>query len=141
VAAGEALGRRDRRRVTRAVDAAERQTGLQICVYVGPAQGDHPRAHAEELLARSGAQARPAVMVYVAPEVRRVEVVTHPAYVERLTDTAAQRAVDAMVQRFRTGDVAAGLERGLEVIAREAGPGRRDSGRRGAPRRGRAVSG
>lgn len=106
----------------RAVAAAEKQTGLQICVYLGPA-GQDARAHAEGLFVEAGLHTRPAVLVLVAPEVRRVEVVTAPEARERVSDEAAQEVVDRMTTRFADGDLVGGLIAGIEHIAAAAGPG------------------
>ena len=74
MAAGERLAKSDRERLERAVAQAESDTGLQLCVYLGPAEGD-TRQHAEQLMAAATqAQSRPAVMLYVAPQARRVEI-------------------------------------------------------------------
>jgi uncharacterized membrane protein YgcG len=113
---------RQERAVGRAVDAAEHQTGLQIRVYLGPAHDD-ARAHAEHLFVERGLHTRPAVLVLVAPETRRVEVVTAPEVRDRVTDEAAQEAVDRMTARFANGDLVGGLVAGVEHIAAAAGPG------------------
>jgi len=113
---------RQERLVARAVDNAEKQTGLQICVYLGPAEED-ARAHAERLFVERGLHTRPAVLVLVAPELRRVEVVTAPEVRQRVTDEAAQEAVDRMTTHFTDRDLVGGLIAGVEHIALAAGPG------------------
>lgn len=117
---------RDESRVARAVDAAEDFTGLQLCVYLGRQEGPSARAHAEGLLVAAGARSRPAVMLYVAADTRRVEVVTADWVRERISDAAASAAVEAMVGAFRRGDLARGLESGIAAIAAAAGPRRGD---------------
>lgn len=104
------------------MDAAEKQTGLQICVYLGPTSED-ARAHAEQLFVDAGLHTRPAVLILVAPEARRVEVVTSREVRERVTDEAAHEAVDRMTTRFADGDLVGGLMAGVEHIAAAAGPG------------------
>jgi uncharacterized membrane protein YgcG len=123
VAAGERLSEQDRARLEAAVGQAEKATGLQLCVYLGPADGD-PRQHAERLLAAAQARSRPAVMLYVAPEQRQVECVVAPSATERISDTAAQQAVDAMLPSFADGELISGLEIGLRRLAEAAGPPR-----------------
>jgi uncharacterized membrane protein YgcG len=108
--------------VGRAVHAAEERTGLQICVYLGRA-GENAREHAEQLFVEAGLHTRPAVLVLVAPENRRVEVVTAPEARERVPDEAAQQAVDRMTTRFAEGDLVGGIIAGVEHIADAAGPG------------------
>jgi uncharacterized membrane protein len=125
VAAGEQLSAEDRARLAAAVSAAEDQTGLQLCVYLGPADGQ-TRAHAEKLLAAASARSRPAVMLYVAPEARKVECVVAPGITDRISDAAAQEAVDAMLPALAEGDLVRGLVTGLEHLAAAAGPPRGD---------------
>jgi uncharacterized membrane protein len=125
VAAGEQLSTEDRVRLERAVSRAEDQTGLQLCVYLGPADGQ-TRQHAEQLLAAASARSRPAVMLYVAPEARKVECVVAPGLTDRISDAAAQQAVDAMLRLLGAGELAGGLEVGLERLAAAAGPPRGD---------------
>jgi uncharacterized membrane protein YgcG len=116
------LSVRQQKRVERAIDEAEEHTGLQLCVYLGPA-GEDSRAHAEALFAHAGLHTRPAVLVLVAPEVRRVEILTAPEVRDRVGDEAAQRAVDRMTDRFAEGDLPGGLIAGVAEIAEAAGPG------------------
>lgn len=126
MAAGELLDRSDRTRLEQAVAEAEAATGLQLCVYLGPAEGD-ARQHAEQLMAAAtSATSRPAVMLYVAPEARRVECVVAPGFTARVTDAAAQVAVDAMLPSLADGRLAEGLEVGLRLLAGAAGPPRGD---------------
>ena len=113
---------RQEKQVRRAVDAAEKQTGLQICVYLGPAAED-ARADAERMFVEAGLHTRPAVLVLVAPQVRRVEIVTAPEARERVSDEAAHEAVELMTKRFADGDLVRGLIAGVEHIAAAAGPG------------------
>ncbi len=116
----------DRAAVSAVVHETEVATGLQVAVYVGPSEED-PGAHAERLLHEAGAMSSPAVLVLVAPEVRRVEVRTAPAARNRVPDAAAQRAVAAMTAGFAVGDLVGGLSAGLRVIAEVAGPPPTDS--------------
>jgi len=125
VAAGRQLSKSDRGRLERAVSGAEAATGLQFCVYLGPADGD-PRAHAEQLFAAARARSRPAVMLYVAPEARQVECVVAPEVTDRITDGTAQAAVDVMLPVLARGDVVRGLSEGIRVLADGAGPRRGD---------------
>lgn len=125
MAAGETLTPADRAQVEQAVARAEEQTGLQLCVYLGPADGD-PREHAETLLRAAQARSRPAVMLYVAPDSRRVECVVAPGATDRISDAAAQQAIDAMLPLLAAGELAAGLRTGLEALAAAAGPRRGD---------------
>jgi uncharacterized membrane protein YgcG len=116
------LSARQERQVQRAVHEAEQRTGLQLCVYLGPA-GEDARAEAEHLFVEAGLHTRPAVLLLVAPGVRRVEVVTGPETRARVSDDAAQAAVERMTERFAAGDLRGGLIAGVEHIASAAGPG------------------
>ena len=101
------LSARQQRQVERTVHEAEARTGLQLCVYLGPA-GEDSRAHAEQLFVEGGLHSRPAVLMLVAPQLRRVEIVTAPEARARIPDEAAQGAVDAMTARFAEGDLPGG---------------------------------
>lgn len=125
MAAGEQLRPQDRARLERAVAQAESDTGLQLCVYLGPADGQ-TRQHAEKLLAAASARSRPAVMLYVAPQERKVECVVAAGMTERIPDAAAQAAVDAMLPVLAAGELVGGLEIGLQRLADAAGPPRGD---------------
>ncbi|MDQ4132807.1 MAG: DUF5130 domain-containing protein, partial [Actinomycetota bacterium] len=132
VAAGDAgqphPPRRDYRRVEHAVDAAEEETGLQFCVYLGPAGEGGSRDEAEKMFVEAGLASRPAVLVLVDPEHRRVEVVTAPDVRARVSDEAAAEAVATMTPRFAKGDIPGGLVAGIKHLAKAAGPGQAEPG-------------
>ena len=115
--------RRQRRRIERAVQQAEASTGLQLCVVLGAPEGRSPREHAEAVFAQAGLEARPAVLVLVAPAQHRVEVLTAPEARRRIPDEAAAEAVAAMTERFARRDLTGGLVAGLAHLAATAGPG------------------
>lgn len=115
------LTRRQRRAVERAVHEAEETTGLQFCVYFGPADED-TRAQAEALFVDAGLDTRPAVLVLVEPVRRRVEVVTAADARARVPDTASELAVTTMTRHFSRGDLAGGIVAGVDVLAAAAGP-------------------
>ncbi|HUR17925.1 MAG TPA: TPM domain-containing protein [Acidimicrobiales bacterium] len=119
---GRQLSKSDHRRVGEAVDAAEDLTGLQFCVVLGPADGD-ARSHAEGLFVQAGLHLRPAVLLLVAPDQRRVEVVTAPTVRARVPDGACAEAVAGMTERFAAGDLAGGIVAGVSRLAAVAGPG------------------
>jgi uncharacterized membrane protein len=128
-AAGERspLSPREHRRVERAVALAERVTGLEFCVYLGMS-GDDSRAHAEAVFAEAGLHERPAVLILVAPLQRRVEVVTSPAVMHRVSDRDCGLAVMGMVSSFAVGDIAGGICDGLRRLAEAAGTGTAPAG-------------
>ena len=124
---GKPLNARQRRRIARAVRQAEAATGLQFCVYLGPTEAD-PRAHAHALLHDLGLAAEPAALLLVAPETRRLEIVTSPAAAQRIGDHAAGLAALAMAASFGVGDLAGGVAEGVRLLAQAAGPGDRPAG-------------
>ena len=115
------LAKADRKRLAQLVDRAETATGLQVVLYVGPTEDD-PGAHADQLLARAGAAGPPAVLLLVALDTRRLEVRTAPDARSRIPDEAASEAVAAMTSRLAEGDLVGGVESGLAVLVRAAGP-------------------
>jgi uncharacterized membrane protein YgcG len=119
VVPGKPLTERQRRRVARAVRAAEEWTGLQFCVYLGPTEAD-PLAHANALMDELGLTSEPAVLLLVAPEARRLEIVTSPAAAERIPNRAAELAALAMSSSFGVGDVAGGIAEGVRLLAQAA---------------------
>jgi uncharacterized membrane protein YgcG len=114
---------RQRRRIEAAVRRAEASSGLQLCVVLGAPEGRSPRDHAEAVFVEAGLQARPAVLVLVAPKQHQVEVLTAPEARQRISDDDAAAAVATMTARFRRGDLTGGLVAGLEELAACAGPG------------------
>jgi uncharacterized membrane protein YgcG len=122
VVPGKPLSERQRRRIARAVAAAEQWTGLQLCVYLGPTEDD-PLAHAHALMDRLGLTAQPAVLLLVAPQERRLEIVTSPAAARRIPDHAARLAALAMSASFAVGDITGGITEGIRQLAQAAGAG------------------
>lgn len=101
---------------------AELVTGLQITVYLG-AVGEDARADAERLFVSAGRHQRPAVLLLVAPDSRRVEIVTAPAVQGRVSDAICEAVVRAMVEHFGRGEIERGILVGLERLAGAVGPG------------------
>jgi uncharacterized membrane protein YgcG len=115
------LSQRQIRRIAREVDGAEEMTGLQIAVYLGPTS-ENSRAHAESMLAELGHTGVPAVLLLIAPEQRRLEIVTSPAARQRVSDRHAALAAASMTASFAVGDVVGGVCIGVQMLARYAGP-------------------
>lgn len=124
---GERLSQADKQAIDEAVRAAETKTGLQFCVYLGPA-GPDTRQHAERAFVEAGLVTRPAVLLLVAPDARRVEVVTAPDARDRLTDDECEAAIAEMTPYFARRDFAAGLVVGLGELAERTGPGTAEPG-------------
>ncbi len=119
---GKRLSKADRETINDAVADAESKTGLQFCVYLGPASDD-TRAQAEALFVEAGLDARPAVLLLVAPEKHRVEIVTAPDARERLTDEECAAALREMTPYFKRNDFVGGMVVGLRELAERTGPG------------------
>jgi uncharacterized membrane protein YgcG len=122
VVPGKPLTNRQRARIARAVRTAESWTGLQLCVYLGPTEDD-PLKHARTLMEQLSLHEEPAVLILVAPELRRFEIVTSPRAAERVPDHAARLAAVAMSASFGVGDVAGGIAEAVRQLAEAAGPG------------------
>jgi uncharacterized membrane protein YgcG len=122
VAAGEPrkLSKRQRKTVDLAVQDAEQRAGLQFCVYLGKASED-PRQHAESLFVAAGLHERPAVLILVAPDRHKVEIVTAPDARERIPDEACALAIEEMTPLLAEGRYDAALITGLRRLADEAG--------------------
>lgn len=120
-------GKRDRR-VAEAVDAAEELTGLQFCVYLGPAPGD-TRALAERLFAGAEAKGQqPAVLVAVGTHEHRVEILTADWVRDRVPDAACADAIERMKPALRRRAYDHALADALTHLAAVAGPGRPPDG-------------
>ena len=121
-ATGRPLTGRQQSKIARAVDQAERTSGLQFVVYVGPGAADM-RAQAEGMLAEAGLTSEDAVLVLVAPAQRHFEIVTTEGAQHRLSDQACAMAAVSMSASFAVGDIAGGIAEGVRLMAQYAGPG------------------
>jgi uncharacterized membrane protein YgcG len=121
VPAGEPFTERQEREVSRAVRTVSDETGLQFSVFVGKPTGD-PGEYAERLH-KALVDPRHSVLVMVAPNERRVEVVTGTAARNRLTDRDCALAALSMTSAFSGGDLVGGIVSGLRMLADRARPG------------------
>lgn len=108
-------------RVRQAVHAAERLTGLQFAVYLGPTN-EHPRQIAERLFTQ---HQEPDVLVLVATTARRVEILTAPSVRDRVTDEECEAAIEVMRSDLRRRRWDRALTAGIGHLATAAGPGER----------------
>lgn len=106
------------KRIARAVDAAEELTGMQLCVYLGPADGD-PHGRALSLFE----DAHPSVLLLVAPDAHAVEIVTAEGVRDRVTDEDCAAAIDLMRPLLRRKRYDKAIVAAVEHLARAAGPG------------------
>jgi uncharacterized membrane protein YgcG len=118
VRAGELLTPGDRATIDRAVRNAEVSCGFDFSVYVGSSEGD-ARAHAERLHAQLPSS-RSAVLVFVDPVARLLEIVTGVEVRRQLDDAEAGLAALNMQTAFAAGDFAGGIATGLQQLADHA---------------------
>jgi uncharacterized membrane protein YgcG len=124
---GVIVSRRGRKLIDEAVQEAEAVTGLQFCVYLGPVDEDS-RAQAEKMFVDAGLVQRPAVLVLVAPDQHKIEIVTAPDAKERLTDEECALALQEMTPYFVRNEFVEGLVVGLHELSERTGPGKGDPG-------------
>jgi uncharacterized membrane protein YgcG len=121
VAAGELLSEADRLALDRAIRLAEQACRFEFSVYAGPVEGDDARAWAMRLHNRLVAPAR-SVLIMVDPRRRVTEVVTGGDVRIHLSDAEVELAVLAMSSEFADGNLLAGLQRGIAMLAEHARP-------------------
>jgi hypothetical protein len=146
VPAGDAFSERDLREIGREVRAISEEAQIVFSVLVadpdelGP-QGDEPslvgdlraggsadiRAIAEQAHAALGGRAREAVLVLVAPNARRVEIVLGSELRGRLSDRDCALAALSMTSSFSGGDLAGGILQGVRMLGQRAGKPRRQA--------------
>ena len=112
---GDGLTDAQRARLARAVETADRATGLDFLVRIGVLDGG--RADAEALVAARGAEAPRTVLVAVDPPARALEIVTGSAASAVLDERTCALASLTMTTSFAAGDLVGGLVRGLQVLS------------------------
>lgn len=108
------------RRLQSVLERAKRETGLDWSVYVGDVD-DEPRRAAERLHSALGTRSADAVLVFVAPGLRRLEIVTGPAARRRLPDRSCGLASLSMTSSFSGGDLLGGITSGVRLLVDAAG--------------------
>jgi hypothetical protein len=121
VPAGELLSEADRLALDKAIRLAEQACRFEFSVYAGPVEGDDARAWATRLHNRLVAPAR-SVLILVDPRRRVTEVVTGGDVRIHLSDAEVELAVLAMSSEFAGGNLLAGLQRGIAMLAEHARP-------------------
>lgn len=105
--------------IREALRTAEHRTGLRFAAYLGPAVG--PRRHfSERLHAALGEEADRAVLVFVDPGERALEIVTGSRAGERLPDGECRLAAMSMATVLGAGDLVGGLVTGVWLLADQA---------------------
>ena len=121
MAAGALLSEADRLALDKAIRLAEQACRFEFSVYAGPVEGDDARAWATRLHNRLVAPAR-SVLILVDPRRRVTEVVTGGDVRIHLSDAEVELAVLAMSSEFAAGNLLAGLQRGIAMLAEHARP-------------------
>jgi uncharacterized membrane protein YgcG len=129
VPAGEAFSERDLHDIGREVRAISDEAQLVFSVLVADPEelGETPdvRAFAEQAHAALGARSRDAVLVVVAPNARRVEIVMGSELRGRLSDRDCALAALSMTSSFAGGDLTGGILQGVRMLGQRAGKPRR----------------
>ena len=129
--AGEAFSERDLRDIGREVREISDEAHVVFSVLVAD-PGDlevtsDVRAFAEQAHAAIGARSRESVLILVAPNARRVEIVTGSALRGRLSDRDCALAALSMTSSFAGGDLAGGILQGVRMLGQRAGKPRRQA--------------
>ncbi|MCF6472574.1 DUF5130 family protein [Nonomuraea sp. MG754425] len=105
--------------VRQALHTAERRSGLRFGVFLGQPVGGR-RHFAERLHAALGQDADDAVVVYVDPNGRALEIVTGENARRRLSDGACRMTALSMATAFSAGDLIGGLLYGIGALGEQA---------------------
>jgi uncharacterized membrane protein YgcG len=119
VLAGDAFSPRQREDIVRAIQRAERASGLRFSVYVGAAEGP-PRPYAKRLHGELGAEAADSVLIFVDPAARHLEIITGGRARRWVDDRACALASMSMTSAFAAGNLAGGIAQGLQVLGEHA---------------------
>ena len=111
---GDRLTERERAAIQRAAERAGASTGLTFSVCFADAPGD-VRAHARSLHAGLDDSSR-AVLVFVDPGARALEIVTGNEARRQIDARGATLASLAMTSKFSIGDLAGGVVDGLQML-------------------------
>ncbi len=118
--AGEAFTADQRREIDKVITVADRISGREFSVFVGPAGSDSRRTaealHAE--LPRPGNS----ILIHVDPVQRTLEVVTGASARHTLGNRQVALAALTMQSCFAAGDLTGGLRAGIVQLAQLAVP-------------------
>ncbi|MGH3803317.1 MAG: DUF5130 family protein, partial [Pseudonocardiaceae bacterium] len=105
-------------RISRALDAANTETGLVFSVYVG--EIDPPtRERAYELHAQLDVPGD-SVLIAISPNQRQLEIVTGAKARRRLSDQSCALVTMSMVSSLSGGDLAGAIVVGLHMLSERA---------------------
>jgi Domain of unknown function (DUF5130) len=143
VPAGDAFSDRDLREIGKEVREVSDEAQVVFSVLVADpddlgASGEAPalvdagadiRAFAERAHAALGDRAHETVLILVAPNTRRVEIVMGASLRGRLSDRDCALAALSMTSSFSGGDLTGGLLQGVRMLGQRIGKPRRLVGR------------
>ncbi len=110
--------------IRQAVQQAEHRSGLRFAVYLGSPTGGR-RHFAERLHAGLGEESANAVLIYVDPSGRALEIVTGERARGRVPDGRCRLIAMSMATAFSAGDLTGGVVYGVSALMEVAGrPGR-----------------
>ena len=112
--AGDSFTPAETERLMRAVQHAERISGLTFSVYVGVSEEDS-RAYAERLH-NALEDPRRSVLIMCDPGSRALEIVTGSEARRRLDDVECRLAAATMRTSFEAGDIIGGLAHGIAQL-------------------------
>jgi alkanesulfonate monooxygenase SsuD/methylene tetrahydromethanopterin reductase-like flavin-dependent oxidoreductase (luciferase family) len=118
VPAGDSFTPAETERLARAVQNAERVSGLTFSVYVGVSEEDS-RAYAERLHSALDDPAR-SVLIMCDPGFRALEIVTGTEARRLLNDVECRLAAAAMRESFVGDDIVGGLAHGISQLGEAA---------------------
>jgi uncharacterized membrane protein YgcG len=119
VPAGNAFTERQQRDIEQTLQRISADTGVHFSAYVGNADGD-VRTFAQRVHESLGERAPGGVLILIAPNERRVEIVTGAEVRHRLTDRDCALAALAVTSAISGGDVAGGITNAVEQLGDRA---------------------
>ncbi|WP_261558061.1 DUF5130 domain-containing protein [Frankia tisae] len=122
MATGEAFTSEQLERLNRALELAQKHSGVRFGVRLGSVRGD-VRLAAERILSTlvEDPARDPAVLILVSPGQCFVRVATTPAARKRISDSASGLAALTMTSSFSLGDLVGGLTTGIRQLGEAAG--------------------
>lgn len=117
--AGDAFTASQVEAIERALEQAQRESGLTYSVYVGD-PGVDLRAYGRQLLGSLPDRGSHAVIVLIDPAARHLEIVTGETASRALDDRATALGAMSMTSSFSAGVLAGGIVAGLHTLAEHA---------------------
>lgn len=112
----------DSKRISEAIEAAEKQTSGEICVSVAPLFWGDVRRAAEKAFQRlgmTGTKARNGVLFFVVPSRRRFVILGDRGIHEKVGQEFWEAVAAAVSGKFKDGDYTGGLVDGIEEVGRQ----------------------